>query len=148
MQETRVQSLSRKIPWRRKWQPTPVLLPGKSHGHRSLEGCSPWVAKSRTRLSDLTWLHFTLKARWHWQQNQGFTRMEASVKTYSDSMCRHRALLPHREGHKDTEPPTPQDPSNTLWRVVGRGGNRKKPTLTPNRLFWKRSDLDAAKWHV
>ena len=31
-----------KIPWRRKWQPTPVLLPGKSHGQRSLVGYSPW----------------------------------------------------------------------------------------------------------
>ena len=30
-----------KIPWRRKWQSTPVLLPGKSHGHRSLVGYSP-----------------------------------------------------------------------------------------------------------
>ena len=28
--------------WRRQWHPTPVLLPGKSHGWRSLEGCSPW----------------------------------------------------------------------------------------------------------
>ena len=28
--------------WRRQWQPTPVLLPGKSHGWRSLVGCSPW----------------------------------------------------------------------------------------------------------
>ena len=28
--------------WRRKWHPTPVLLPGKSHGWRSLVGCSPW----------------------------------------------------------------------------------------------------------
>ena len=28
--------------WRRQWQPTPVLLPGKSHGWRSLEGYSPW----------------------------------------------------------------------------------------------------------
>ena len=27
--------------WRRQWHPTPVLLPGKSHGWRSLEGCSP-----------------------------------------------------------------------------------------------------------
>ncbi len=27
---------------RRQWHPTPVLLPGKSHGQRSLEGCSPW----------------------------------------------------------------------------------------------------------
>ena len=31
----------RKISWRRKWQPTPVLLPGKSHGQRSLVGYSP-----------------------------------------------------------------------------------------------------------
>ena len=28
--------------WRRQWHPTPVLLPGKSHGRRSLRGCSPW----------------------------------------------------------------------------------------------------------
>ena len=32
----------RKIPWRKKWQPTPVFLPGKSHGQRSLVGYSPW----------------------------------------------------------------------------------------------------------
>ena len=31
----------RKIPWRRKWQPTPVFLPEKSHGQRSLAGHSP-----------------------------------------------------------------------------------------------------------
>ena len=34
-----------KIPWRRKWQPTLVFLPGKSHGQRSLVGCSPWGRK-------------------------------------------------------------------------------------------------------
>ena len=34
-----------KIPSRRKWQPTPVLLPGKSHGRRSLVGYSPWSRK-------------------------------------------------------------------------------------------------------
>ena len=28
--------------WRKKWQSTPVLLPGESHGQRSLVGCSPW----------------------------------------------------------------------------------------------------------
>ena len=42
MQETWVTSLVGKIPWRRKWQPTPVFLPGKSHGQRSLAGYSPW----------------------------------------------------------------------------------------------------------
>ena len=31
-----------KIPWRRKWQPTPVVLPGKCHGQRSLVGYGPW----------------------------------------------------------------------------------------------------------
>ena len=37
--------ISKKIPWRRKWQPTPVFLPGKSHGQRSLTGYSPWGLK-------------------------------------------------------------------------------------------------------
>jgi len=37
----------RKIPWRRKWQLTPVFLPEKSHGQRSLAGCSPGVARVR-----------------------------------------------------------------------------------------------------
>ena len=32
----------RKIPWRRKWQPTPTFLPRESHGQRSLAGYSPW----------------------------------------------------------------------------------------------------------
>ena len=42
------------IPWRKKWHPTPVLLPGKSHGWRSLVGYSPWGPKE----SDTTeWLH-------------------------------------------------------------------------------------------
>ena len=31
-----------KIPWRRAWQPTPIFLPGESHGQRSLAGYSPW----------------------------------------------------------------------------------------------------------
>ena len=39
------QPLGRKIPWRRKWQPTPVLLPGKSHGWKSLISYSPWDHK-------------------------------------------------------------------------------------------------------
>ena len=34
-----------KIPWRRKWQPTPVFLPGESHEQRSLAGYSPWGCK-------------------------------------------------------------------------------------------------------
>ena len=35
----------RKILWSRKWQPTPVFLPGESHGQRSLAGYNPWDCK-------------------------------------------------------------------------------------------------------
>ena len=43
-----------KIPWRRKWQPIPVFLVGKSHGERSLAGYRPWGHKE----SDMTeWLN-------------------------------------------------------------------------------------------
>ena len=45
MQETWFDPWVRKIPWRRKWQPTPVFLPGKSHGQRNLKGYSPWSRK-------------------------------------------------------------------------------------------------------
>ena len=46
---------SREAWWRRKWQPTPVFLPGESHGRRSLVGCSPWGHEE----SDTTeWHHF------------------------------------------------------------------------------------------
>ena len=40
-----VGSTSGKMPWRRAWQPTPVFLPGESHGKRSLAGYSSWVCK-------------------------------------------------------------------------------------------------------
>jgi len=43
--ETRFNPWVRKIPWREKWQPTPVFLPGESHGQRSLVGYSPWGRK-------------------------------------------------------------------------------------------------------
>ena len=48
MQATFVQLLGE----RRKWQPNPVFLPGKSHEQRSLVGYSPWGHKSRALLSN------------------------------------------------------------------------------------------------
>ena len=47
-----------KIPGRRKWQPTPVVLPGESHGRRSLVGYSPRGRKESARLSDFTFTFF------------------------------------------------------------------------------------------
>ena len=47
--------------WRRKWQPTPVFLPGESHGRRSLVGCSPWGC-TESDTTEATWqLHSFLE---------------------------------------------------------------------------------------
>ena len=44
----------RKIPWRREWLPTPVFLPGKSQGQRSLVGYSPWGCKESDTVEQLS----------------------------------------------------------------------------------------------
>ena len=44
----------RKIPWRREWQPTPVFLPGESHGQRILGGYHPWGHKELDSTEQLT----------------------------------------------------------------------------------------------
>ena len=43
------------LSWRRQWHPTPVLLPWKSHGRRSLVGCSPW---GREESGTTEWFQF------------------------------------------------------------------------------------------
>ena len=47
-----------KIPWRRKWQPTPVFLPGESRGQRSLRGYSPWGCKKSDTTEQLILFYF------------------------------------------------------------------------------------------
>ena len=58
--------------WRRQWHPTPVLLPGESHGWRSLVGCSPWGRwvgyDWATSLSLFTFMHWRRK----WQPTPVF----------------------------------------------------------------------------
>ena len=63
---------ARKQSGRRQWHPTPVLLPGKSHGQGSLVGCSPWVARSQTRLSDFTFTFTFMHWRRKWQPTPVF----------------------------------------------------------------------------
>ena len=84
-----------KIPWRRKWQPTPVFLPEKSHEQRSLADCSPWGSKeldSTERLnnnssldaldalipkSDLQW-------RWYRVQLRNFLYLRPTQMVHSE----------------------------------------------------------------
>ena len=81
---------------RRQWLPTPVLLPGKSHGRRSLAGCSYGVAKNRTRLSD-----FTFTFRFHALEKEMATH--SSVLAWRIPGTKEPGGLPsmgsHRVGH-------------------------------------------------
>ena len=68
----------RKIPWRREWQPTPVFLPGKFHGRKSLAGFSPWCrrvkrdwAHTHTRTHFFLNLSSSNKVDLLWAQHQG-----------------------------------------------------------------------------
>ena len=46
-----------KIPWKRKWQSTPVFLPGKSHGRRKLAGHNPWGGRTPHSWAGHSWAH-------------------------------------------------------------------------------------------
>ena len=57
-----------KLRGRRQWQPTPVLLPRKSHGQRSLVGYSRWGCKESDTTKQLHFTHFTHFILYHWRR--------------------------------------------------------------------------------
>ena len=75
----------RKIPWRRKWQPTPAFVPGKSHGRRSLVGYRPW---GHEELGTTWWLNNKTKNQSLPSPvsaaNSGSTAKESSTQTNDD----------------------------------------------------------------
>ena len=95
-----------KIPWRRKWQPTSVFLPGESHGQRSLAGYSPWGHKELDTTDWLTHTH-SFWSTWrvyiidyHWTQlddSTGRGRVFASsfcIELDTFGMCFQTRLMP------------------------------------------------------
>ena len=69
-----------KIPKRREWQPTPVFLPGKSHGQRNLASYSSWDGKELDMTVQLTWIH---------------------TGQVSDPMCLHHVLSREMDNKKN-----------------------------------------------
>ena len=86
MQETWVRSLGWRVPWRRKWQPTPVFLPGKTHGQRSLVG---YRSRGHKRIG------YNLVTK---EQQQLFALRGCPVhrRTFNDvsGFCHHVAMTP------------------------------------------------------
>ena len=95
MQETQFQSLGwedpqvRKIPWRRAWQPTPVFLPGESHGQRSLAGYSPCGRKEMDTTGWFSLLHFKggsgCRETWIMQDEFNGLRKDKKARRWEDS---------------------------------------------------------------
>ena len=51
--------------WRRKWQPTPLFLPGESQGRGSLVGCRLW-GRTESDMTEVTYLTFAIWSWWYW----------------------------------------------------------------------------------
>ena len=82
MRETGFNPWVGKISWRRKWQPTPVFLPGKSCGQRSLVGNSPWGRKESDTTERLHFHFLSLR-----QGHHGLPPSLPSSKTVCLSAC-------------------------------------------------------------
>ena len=99
-----------KIPWRRKWQPTPVFLPGEPHGQKGLVGYSPWCCKESDRTEHTCVSQYYKVGSWL-NCGCGTTDMEGQLKwshsVVSDSLQRHglqptRLLYPQDSPGKNT----------------------------------------------
>ena len=114
VQETGFDSWVGKIPWRRKWQPVPIFLPGKSHGQRILAGYSPWGWKESNMTEWLT-LHY-LKA---------LVQLSHSVVSIS--------LRPHGQQHARL--PSPSQPPELVQTHVHQVSDAIQPSHPQSSPF-------------
>ena len=111
-----------KNPWRRKWQPTPIFLPGKFHGQRSLAGYLPWDRKESNMTQRLT-LHKMLyknpEINWKYQ----FVHVHAqSCLTLFDPMD---CSLPDYSVHEISQARILE------WVVIFSSGGSSQPRIEP-----------------
>ena len=85
-QRPRFNTWVRKMPWRRKWQPNLVLLPGKFHGWRNLIGYSPWDCKeSDTTSLSLSWKYkrfWIIKVTFFWNLSPRVRETKAKINKW------------------------------------------------------------------
>ena len=78
----------REDPWRRKWQPTPVFLPGQFHGWRNPVGYSPWGCKE---LDTTEQLHFLFLSLENARKEEGAGETKAMLSSSSSTLAEHAA---------------------------------------------------------
>ena len=144
---------SRRRRQRRQWHPTPVLLPGKSHGWTSLEGWSPWGHWG----SDMTErLHFHLSlscigegngnplqcsclenprdgGAW-WAAVYGLAQSRTRLKWLSSSSSRRRRRKRHQGSHASKAKPLE---SAQAWYIEGEEGNWCSGKIGYVKAWWQ-----------
>ena len=127
--------------WRRKWQPTPVFLPGESQGRGSLVAAIYGVAQSRTRLKGLSSStpifplrnRLVLVLRLYWRPfvyvNDLFLDPEAqTVQSYAMAICQFHQdihLWDVNQDPKDSKEPPLYTPGTQVLIKVGKDGSQK-----------------------
>ena len=78
----------REIPWRRKWHPTPVFLPGQSHVQRSLLGYSPWGCKKSDMTECLAHTHTHIQLLGKKKKERGFSILSLCINISQNIISR------------------------------------------------------------
>ena len=121
MQEMQVWSLSQENPWKRKWQPTPVFLPGKSHEQRSFLGTVHGVAKNWTQLGN-------------WAHNLKFT--------VQNQNCLHQP----NSGTNGKDPPTNTGDMRDMGSIPGLGRSHEEGHGNPLQYSCLENPMDREAW--
>ena len=108
----------RKIPWRRKWQPTLIFLPGESHGQRSLVSYSPWCHRE-SDTTEMTYTQATTIIQWLY-----LMLWSDSVQFSHSGM--YDSLRPH--GRQHARPPYPSPTPEFTQTHVHWDGDAIQPS--------------------
>ena len=118
---------------RRQWHPTPVLLPGKSHGWRSLVGCSPWGREESDTTEQLPF-HFSLYTFMHWK------RKWQPTPVFLPGEFQGRGSLVGCRLWGRTESDTTEA---TSQQQLQQQGTRKKPYYINRNIKWHYGEYDS-----
>jgi len=131
--------------WRRQWQPTPVLLPGKSHGWRSLVGYSPWGRKELDRTERLHFIHFILD---HWRRKWQPTPVFLPGKSHGQRRLVDRGPWGRRESDRTDVTKHTHMRKQSCHIRVHKWSKRKHYLLGPMLMVFYWMTCLPYSWHI